>query len=62
MAKNQYLDEIVPHLTEKYGVAKAETIITSARNHFAVICAENSDEPAAYDMHTSSASTQPLHP
>ena len=52
MTKNQYLDALVPHLKEKYGEEKAETVITSAWKHFESICAENVGEPAAYDMHT----------
>ena len=52
MTKNQYLDEIVLHLKERYGAAKAENLILSARNHFDAICVENADEPAAYDTHT----------
>ena len=28
--KNQYLDNLVPHLREKYGTTQAEAIITSA--------------------------------
>ena len=52
MAKNQYLNEIVPHLADKYGTAQAETLISSALKHYDAICAENADEPAAYDMHT----------
>lgn len=50
--KNQYLKEIVPHLKEKYGAEKATTIIASAWKHFEAICAENPNEPKAYDMHT----------
>lgn len=50
--KNQYLDNLVPHLREKYGTTQAEAIITSARKHFEAICKENAGEPAAYDMHT----------
>lgn len=50
--KNQYLDNLVPHLREKYGTTQAEAIITSARKHFETICEENAGEPAAYDMHT----------
>lgn len=49
--KNQYLDNLVPHLKEKYGAKQAEAIITSARKHFEAICQENAGEPAAYDMH-----------
>ncbi len=51
-AKNQYLEEIVPHLEEKYGAEKAETVIASAWKHFEAICAENAGEPKAYEMHT----------
>lgn len=50
--KNQYLKEIVPHLKEKYGAEMSGTIIASAWKHFDAICAENADEPKAYDMHT----------
>ena len=52
MAKNQCLDELVPHLKEKYGKEKADAIVSSARKHYETICSENSDEPAAYDIHT----------
>jgi len=51
-SKNQYLKEIVPHLEEKYGAEKAEAIIAAAWKQFEAICAENADEPKAYDMHT----------
>lgn len=50
--KNQYLDNLVPHLREKYGTTQAEAIITSARKLFEAICEENAGEPAEYDMHT----------
>lgn len=50
--KNQYLKQIVPHLDEKYGAEKAESISASAWKHFDAICAENPNEPKAYDMHT----------
>ena len=33
------------------GKEKADTIVSSARKHYEDICAENSDEPAAYDIH-----------
>ena len=39
MAKNQYLNEIVPHLADKYGAAQAETLISSALKHYDAICA-----------------------
>ncbi len=50
--KNQYLDNLVLHLKEKYGAEQAVAIITSARKHFEAICQENAGDPSAYDMHT----------
>jgi len=50
--RNQYLEEIVPHLKGKYGAEKTEVIIASTWENYAAICAENANEPKAYDMHT----------
>lgn len=52
MKKNLYLTQIVPHLKEKYGAKKSDSIMISAWKNYDVICAENTGESKAYDMHT----------
>ena len=53
MAKTvKYLDQIVPHLSEKYGNEKAQAIMAKALKRYDEIVAENSDEPKEHYMHT----------
>jgi len=47
-----YLKDIAPYLRTKYGIDRADAIVTSAWRCYDRICAENADEPKAYDMHT----------
>ena len=53
MAKRvQYLDQIVPHLQERYGDAQTDAIMRQARARYNELLEENASEPKAYHMHT----------
>ena len=52
MAKNKYLEKIVPFLEGKYGKDKANHIMTYAWKRYEELLEENKDEPKSYYIHT----------
>lgn len=53
MAKRvRYLVQIVPHLEQRYGSAKAQAIMDRALKRYDELLEENASEPKAYYMHT----------
>lgn len=53
MAKRvRYLVQIVPHLEERYGSEKTQSIMNKALSRYDELVEENGDEPKACHMHT----------
>ena len=53
MAKQvRYLRQVTPHLEEKYGAEKANSIMEKALKRYDELIDENKDEPREYYMHT----------